>query len=315
MKRLSDSVAVFFIRMLRHALPVFLCFLALLPAQVLFPSKALAVDVVLVSSNMRYIDLTQHINRGRQDIYDFAIQNTGDEIMYLTLELSHPDIFHIATYPKLDIPFNLRLIGSDDTEIAPEDAMSNEIDWEVPPGATRRYILHGDIPSKSKFWLWNPDYKSEIEKNRFYFHQFVLVALIFVAMLALVVAHLRNRRRLIIPSLFALSFVVIMLVRWQIFMNYLDMNDLRLGMVLMSVALIIAHFSLMDMSAVSERYWRSVIFNVDTILLVVILGWVTQFFYPDFLGAMTVDWLEMFLVIPSILLCLAVVISLKLPEN
>lgn len=80
-------------------------------------------------------------------------------------------------------------------------------------------------------------------------------------------------------------------------------------------ALIIAHFSLMDMSAVSERYWRRVIFNVDTILLVVILGWVTQFFYPDFLGAMTVDWLEMFLVIPSILLCLAVVISLKLPEN
>ena len=127
-------------------------------------------------------------------------------------------------------------------------------------------------------------------------------------MLSLGVAHLRNRRRLIIPSLFALSFVVIMLVRWQIFMNYLDMNDLRLGMVLMSVALIIAHFSLMDMSAVSERYWRRVIFNV-------ILGWFTQFFYPDFLGAMTVDWLEMFLVIPSILLCLAVVISLKLPEN
>ena len=98
MKRLSDSVAVFFIRMLRHALPVFMCFLALLPAQVLFPSKALAVDVVLVSSNMRYIDLTQHIKRVRQDIYDFAIQNTGDEIMYLTLELSHPDIFHIATF-------------------------------------------------------------------------------------------------------------------------------------------------------------------------------------------------------------------------
>ena len=131
------------IRLLRHAVLVFLSFLALLPAQVLFPSKALAVDVVLVSGNMRYIDLTRHIKRVEQDIYDFAIQNTGDETMYLTLELSRPDIFHIATNPRLDVPFNLRLIGSDDSEIAPRDVMDNEIDWEVPPGAVRRYILNG----------------------------------------------------------------------------------------------------------------------------------------------------------------------------
>ena len=315
MKKITDSAGVNVIRLLRHAVLVFLCFLALLPAQALLPSKALAVDVVLVSSNMRYIDLTRHIKQVKPGIYDFAIQNTGDETMYLTLELSRPDIFHIATNPRLNVPFNLRLISSDDSEIAPRDAMDNEIDWEVPPGAVRRYILNGDIPTKTKFWLWNPDYKSETQQKRFYFHQFVLVALIFVATLALVVAYLRNRRRLIIPSVFALSFVVIMLVRWQIFMNYLDLNDLRIAMALMSLALIIAHLSMMRVSVISERYWRRVILNVDLILLFVIFGWVAHYFYPGFLGAMTVDWLEMFLVIPSILLCLAVVISIKLPEK
>jgi hypothetical protein len=315
MKKITDSAGVEVIRLLRHAVLVFLCFLALLPAQALLPSKALAVDVVLVSSNMRYIDLTRHIKQVKSGIYDFAIQNTGDETMYLTLELSRPDIFHIATNPRLNVPFNLRLISSDDSEIAPRDAMDNEIDWEVPPGAVRRYILNGDIPTKTKFWLWNPDYKSETQQKRFYFHQFVLVALIFVATLALVVAYFRNRRRLIIPSVFALSFVVIMLVRWQIFMNYLDLNDLRIAMALMSLALIIAHLSMMRVSAISERYWRRVILNVDLILLFVIFGWGAHYFSPGFLGAMTVDWLEMFLVIPSILLCLAVVISIKLPEK
>lgn len=310
-----DSAGVNVIRLLRHAVLVFLCFLALLPAQALLPSKALAVDVVLVSSNMRYIDLTRHIKQVKSGIYDFAIQNTGDETMYLTLELSRPDIFHIAANPRLNVPFNLRLFSSDDSEIAPRDAMDNEIDWEVPPGAVRRYILNGDIPTKTRFWLWNPDYKSEIEQKRFYFHQFVLFTLIFVATLALVVAYLRHRRRLIIPSMFALSFVVIMLVRWQIFRNYLDLNDLRIAMALMSLALIIAHLSMIRVSAISERYWRRVILNVDLILLCVIFGWVAHYFSPGFLGVMTVDWLEMFLVIPSILLCLAVVISIKLPEK
>ena len=315
MKKITDSAGVNLIRLLRHAVLVFLCFLALLPSQALLPSKALAVDVVLVSSNMRYIDLTRHIKQVKSGIYDFAIQNTGDETMYLTLELSRPDIFHIAANPRLNVPFNLRLFSSDDSEIAPRDAMDNEIDWEVPPGAVRRYILNGDIPTKTRFWLWNPDYKSEIEQKRFYFHQFVLFTLIFVASLALVVAYLRHRRRLIIPSMFALSFVVIMLVRWQIFRNYLDLNDLRIAMALMSLALIIAHLSMIRVSAISERYWRRVILNVDLILLCVIFGWVAHYFSPGFLGVMTVDWLEMFLVIPSILLCLAVVISIKLPEK
>ena len=312
---LFGSATVCVVRHLQRAVPVLLCLLALLPGQGFFASKAHAVDVVLVSGTMRYVDLTQHMNRVDKGHYDFAIQNTGDETMYLTLELSRPDIFHIATNPRLDMPFNLRLISSDDTEIAPVNASDNEIDWEVPPGAVRRYILNGDIPAKTRFWLWNPDYQAEIEQRRFYFHQFVLVALVFVAMLALVVGYLRDRKRLMIPSMFALCFVVIMLVRWQIFMNILDLNELRLAMALMSLALIIAHLSMMNMSAISERYWRRVILNVDVILLGVIFSWVAHYFYPGFLGAMTVDWLEMFMVIPSILLCLAVVITFRLPEN
>lgn len=309
MKTFSDRVGVSRFRMMRNAcltLPVLLAF---------FPSPSGAVDVVLVSANLRYADLSPHIERVDRNRYDFAIQNTGSEAMHLTLKLSRPDVFHMATFPGLRGPSNLRLIGSDDTEMATLGPQDHQIDWEVPPGAVRRYILQGHIPSKTKFWLWNPDFKNEADRRRFYFHHAVLGALGLLSVLSLGAAYLQKRRRLVIPSVFAIAFMLVMLVRWQVSGNHLGLNNLRIAMVLVSLGLIVAHLTLIRMSDVAERYWRRVVFVADAVLLGAISGWAAHYFWPDYLGAMTVEWLEMFLVMPSAVLCLAVLASFKLPEN
>lgn len=289
--------------------------LALALALAVMVTPARAVDVVLVSNNLRFTDLTPHVKKISEGTYDFAIQNTSKEPLELALVLSRADPFHVATVPKWTKMGMLRLVSSDDTEIASFENRPGRLELTIAAGAVRRYILQGDIPDKARFWLWSPDYEQAAHQKRQYFRQMLIGFMAVMALVSAPVAFIRQRKRLFLPAVMTAAYIALLLFKWEVTAIGSGINDLRVIMTLMSVGLIGLHLMVLEIPNVERRYWRSVTAISDVLVMLAVAGWVMDFFRPQFLGVMTAEWLELTLSLSAVVICLAGILSLRLPET
>ncbi|MDD9842068.1 MAG: hypothetical protein OXU76_05350, partial [Alphaproteobacteria bacterium] len=290
----------------------------------LFPAtQARAVDGVVVSNSVRVVELTRHMRRVAPDMLEFAIQNTSKTAVSFELILSQPDPFHHIFLSPLffNQPYSppiLRLIASDDSETTSAPNQPNRINIHLTPGSVQRFILQGQIMPQTGFWLWNPTYKAQIEARTKQFQRVIYATLAIFGFLSVLIAVKRQRKQLFLIPIITFGFIFLFFLRWSVVEDQAWQGEgiVNLGIIIILLVLLIllAHRAARFVPWVERRYWRTVMVCVDMVLVIVTIGWLANYFAPFFASIATRESLELILAFVPALLCLASIISLRLPS-
>ncbi|MGC6512766.1 MAG: hypothetical protein ACON4J_08360 [Parvibaculales bacterium] len=286
-------------------------------AVMLGPSqKAYALDVVLVSDNLRVMNITQSVSRISPDQTDFAIQNTSDIAIAFELHISGRDVFHEVFLGREHLPGHdsYRLIGSDDTELPPLSGDHLSFRLTLQPGEVKRFLLIGPLSQNPALWLWDRHYLKQVEVRTASFRKLLLLTVAFFGVLCIPTAVIHRRKRFVMPSILALIFGMLLYLRWEYDRTADGLSELRGLMVLAVVYIFFAHRALNRVPWTERRYWRTVIFLLDLLLVAVTGGWILHYFSPFYVDGFMAERLEMLLAMVPILLCLAVILYL-LPQS
>ncbi len=274
------------------------------------------VDVVLVSDNLRVMNLTQNVTRGGVNEVDFAIQNTSDNVIVFDFHIRGSDVFHDVFLGEsyLQDGHKYRLISSDDNEMTALKDPPLRFMLTLQPGDIKRFLLIGQIPKNASFWIWQRHYWKQMEAKKELFRKTLLSVIGIFALLCLPTAMKFQHKRLILPAILAVIFAMILYLRWYGETISGGVNSLRVLIVLASGYIFLSHRALRRMPWTERRYWQTVILFVDLLLILNISGWVWFYFNPTFLDSFSAEWLEMFFAMTPLLVCLAVILYLRDPS-
>ena len=268
---------------------------------------ASAVDVVLVSNQLRVMNVSDTMVRMRPNETEFAVQNTSDVVLVFELHITGRDIFHQAVlgYHDNAPPTPYRLVSSDDQETTSAPQHPHRLPIALMPGEVKRFLLIGETPAHAKFWFWDRNYHKSFEQNQAVFRQILLVSLAVFAFLCVPAAYRLKRWRLILPAFFALSIGGVLYLRWEAAQLANGLAYLRFLLLVGLAYVVFAHRALLRLPWTERRYWRTVVLSIDVLLFLCVLGWVTLYFESDFLDSISTEWLEFALAMTALLLCLA----------
>ncbi|MGC6476156.1 MAG: hypothetical protein ACON41_05915 [Parvibaculales bacterium] len=277
-------------------------FLATLPVK-----AASGVDVVLVSNQLRVMNVSDTMVRLRPNETEFAVQNTSDVALVFDLHITGRDIFHQAVlgYRENAPVTPYRLVSSDDQETTSVRQFPNRLPISLMPGEVKRFLLIGETPTRAKFWIWDRNYHKKFEQNQTVFRQILLSSLAVFGFLCVPAAYRLKRWRLLLPAFFSLSIGGILYLRWEATHFTYGLVFLRLLLLVGLAYVVFAHRALLRLPWTERRYWRTVVLSIDILLFLCVLGWVTLYFQSDFLDSISTEWLEFALAMTAILLCLA----------
>ncbi|MDD9798647.1 MAG: hypothetical protein OXT03_06090, partial [Alphaproteobacteria bacterium] len=216
------------------------------------------------------------------------------------------------------IPPVLSLIASDDIETTSAPNQPNRINIHLTPGSVQRFILQGQIMPQTGFWLWNPTYKAQIEARTKQFQRVIYATLAIFGFLSVLIAVKRQRKQLFLIPIITFGFIFLFFLRWSVVEDQAWQGEgiVNLGIIIILLVLLIllAHRAARFVPWVERRYWRTVMVCVDMVLVIVTIGWLANYFMPFFASIATRESLELILAFVPALLCLASIISLRLPS-